>query len=119
MLRTLLILTCLFYSFQVHAVTLKIATLAPDGTGWMKAMRTAVKDIDEQTGGRVKVRFYPGGVMGNERSVLRKIRIGQLQLYDLEASVNEAPLAVSLLGMGFLQRLASYEVRGGRLVLRW
>lgn len=50
---------------------------------------------------------------------LRELRIGQLQLYDLEASVNEGPLSVSLLGMSFLQRLTSYEVRDGRLVLRW
>lgn len=50
---------------------------------------------------------------------LREVRIGQLQLFDLGASVNEAPLSVSLLGMSFLERLASYEVRDGRLVLRW
>lgn len=50
---------------------------------------------------------------------LREIRIGQLQLYDLQASVNEAPLGISLLGMSFLERLAGYEVRDGRLVLRW
>jgi aspartyl protease family protein len=50
---------------------------------------------------------------------LREVRIGQLQLFDLGASVNEAPLSVSLLGMSFLERLAGYEVRDGRLVLRW
>ena len=63
---------------QSNAVTLKIATLAPDGTSWMKSMRKAAKQVAEQTDGRVKLRFYPGGVMGNEKSVLRKIRIGQL-----------------------------------------
>ena len=63
-----------------HAnTTLKIATLAPDGTSWMKEMRAAAKQINQQTNGRVKIRFYPGGVMGNDKSVLRKIRIGQLQ----------------------------------------
>jgi len=61
-----------------HGATLKIATLAPDGTSWMKAMRSAAKDINAETEGRVKLRFYPGGVMGNDKSVLRKIRIGQL-----------------------------------------
>ncbi len=63
---------------QASTVTLKIATLAPDGTGWMKSMRKAAKQITEQTDGRVKLRLYPGGVMGNDKSVLRKIRIGQL-----------------------------------------
>ncbi len=60
------------------ATTLKIATIAPDGTNWMKQMRAAAKQIEQGTEGRVKLRFYPGGVMGNDNSVLRKIRVGQL-----------------------------------------
>jgi aspartyl protease family protein len=51
--------------------------------------------------------------------VLREIRIGQFSLYDVPASVNEAPLSVSLLGMSFLRRLNGYGVEDGRLVLRW
>jgi aspartyl protease family protein len=50
---------------------------------------------------------------------LRELRVGQLQLYDVEASVNGGPLPISLLGMSFLQELSSYEVAGGRLILRW
>lgn len=50
---------------------------------------------------------------------LRELRIGQFQLYDLEASVNGGPLPISLLGMSFLERLRSYEVARGRLTLRW
>jgi aspartyl protease family protein len=50
---------------------------------------------------------------------LRELRIGQFSLYDLDASVNEAALAVSLLGMGFLEQLAGYQVEDGRLILRW
>ena len=61
------------------ATTLKIATISPDGTSWMQSMREAAELIDQRTQGRVKLRFYPGGVMGNDASVLRKIRINQLQ----------------------------------------
>ena len=60
------------------ALELKIATLAPDGTTWMKEMRAAAETLAEATGGRVRLKFYPGGVMGNDASVLRKIQIGQL-----------------------------------------
>jgi TRAP-type transport system periplasmic protein len=60
------------------AETLKIATLAPDGTAWMKAMRVAGEEVRKRTGGRVELKFYPGGVMGNDATVLRKIQIGQL-----------------------------------------
>jgi TRAP-type C4-dicarboxylate transport system substrate-binding protein len=76
-LLTLLFLALLL-PLQAQAMTLKIATLAPDGTSWMKAMRSVAQEIEEKTEGRVKLRFYPGGVMGNDNSVLRKIRVGQL-----------------------------------------
>jgi TRAP-type C4-dicarboxylate transport system substrate-binding protein len=44
----------------------------------MKTMRAAGEEIARRTEGRVNLRFYPGGVMGDYRAVLRKIRIGQL-----------------------------------------
>ena len=50
---------------------------------------------------------------------LRELRIGQFSAFDVEASVNGAPLPVSLLGMSFLRRLRGYEVDDGRLILRW
>jgi clan AA aspartic protease (TIGR02281 family) len=51
--------------------------------------------------------------------VLREIRVGQFSLFNAPASVNEAPLRVSLLGMSFLQQLNGYGVENGKLVLRW
>ncbi|MEZ5933793.1 MAG: TIGR02281 family clan AA aspartic protease [Alphaproteobacteria bacterium] len=50
---------------------------------------------------------------------LRDVRLGQFQLYDLDAFVNEGDLGISLLGMSFLDRFESYEFQGDRLVLRW
>lgn len=74
-----LFMALLFSFSSSQAITLKIATVAPDGTTWMKNMRAAAKDIKEKTDGRVKLKFYPGGVMGNDKSVMKKIRLGQLQ----------------------------------------
>ena len=76
-ISTAIILLASFSNSQ--AMTLKIATLAPDGTTWMKKMRAAATEIDKKTDGRVKFKFYPGGVMGNDKSVMKKIRLGQLQ----------------------------------------
>ena len=67
-----------FNSPVVLSKTIKIATISPDGTYWMKQMRAGAKEIKEKTQGRVKFKFYPGGVMGNDDSVLRKMHIGQL-----------------------------------------
>ncbi len=61
-----------------HATTFKIASIAPDGTSWMKEMRAGAEEIKKRTEGRVEFRFYPGGIMGNDKSVLRKMRVGQL-----------------------------------------
>ena len=62
-----------------NAADIKIATVAPDGSRWMQQMRAGAEEVNARTSGRVTLKFYPGGVMGNDAQVLRKIRIGQLQ----------------------------------------
>ncbi|MGA7749236.1 MAG: TRAP transporter substrate-binding protein DctP, partial [Gallionella sp.] len=64
---------------HAQALNLKIATLAPDGTLWMQELRKGGEEIAQRTEGRVTIKFYPGGSMGSDRVVLRKIRAGQLQ----------------------------------------
>ena len=61
------------------AATLKIATVTPEGSQWMKEMRASSKEIRERTGGRVDIKYYGGGVMGNDSKVLGRICIGSLQ----------------------------------------
>jgi TRAP-type C4-dicarboxylate transport system substrate-binding protein len=61
------------------ATTIKIATVAPDGTAWMRELRAGADAVKTRTAGRVEIKYYPGGVMGDEPSVMRKIKIGQLQ----------------------------------------
>lgn len=59
--------------------TVKFATLAPDGSTWMKAMKQFAVETSSRTAGRVTFRIYSGGVSGDEKDVVRKIRLGQLQ----------------------------------------
>jgi len=59
-------------------VTLKFATLAPEGSAWMQTFEKLKAEAAEATGGAVKIRVYPAGVMGEEKDVLVKIRAGQL-----------------------------------------
>ncbi|MCC5794420.1 MAG: TRAP transporter substrate-binding protein DctP [Chromatiales bacterium] len=61
------------------AVEFKIATIAPEGSAWMRELRAAGEEVRALTDGRVRLRFYGGGVQGNDRRVIRKMRIGQLQ----------------------------------------
>lgn len=60
------------------ATEIKIATLAPDGSTWMKTMRRIDDDVRAKTANRVGFKFYPGGVQGDERDVIRKMRNGQI-----------------------------------------
>lgn len=81
-MRALLILFAVLlgvFAAQATALDLKIATLAPDGTRWMQELRAGGDEIAKRTDKRVTIKFYPGGSMGSDRVVLRKIRAGQLQ----------------------------------------
>jgi len=73
------ILFLMLSAHESRAVLIKLATVAPEGSLWMEGMRKGADEIKERTEGRVQIKFFSGGVMGNENSVLRKIRIGQLQ----------------------------------------
>jgi len=57
---------------------IKVATLAPEGTVWMKSMRMAAEHVQEASGGEFYTKFYTGGVMGDEPDVVRKMKLGQL-----------------------------------------
>lgn len=48
---------------------------------------------------------------------LADMRIGDLRLRNVRASINEAAMSHSLLGMSFFNRLKGYEVKGGVLTV--
>jgi TRAP-type transport system periplasmic protein len=79
---TLVILFLLFFSCTpLHAAPkylFKIASLAPAGSVWIEQFENFAKDVGEKTGGEVGFRVYPGGVMGDDQSMYRKMRVGQL-----------------------------------------
>jgi TRAP-type C4-dicarboxylate transport system substrate-binding protein len=77
-IRIFPVLLVLVWAAPVFPQTLKIATIAPEGSVWMKDMRAGAKAIEERTEGRVKFKFYGGGVQGNDKQVRRKMRTGQL-----------------------------------------
>lgn len=56
----------------------KIATLAPEGSSWMNHVHQWGKDVEAHSGGHVRVKLYAGGVAGDERVAVHKMRLGQL-----------------------------------------
>lgn len=79
MKRLFFTLCVLMLSIPAQAVTLKIATVTPEGSQWMQDMRASAKEIKERTEGRVVIKYYGGGVMGNDQKVLSRIRLNSLQ----------------------------------------
>ncbi|MFW5920768.1 MAG: TRAP transporter substrate-binding protein DctP [Polyangiales bacterium] len=72
---------------------LRIATLAPRGSGLVRAFRKWDRMLERETDGQVGLKIYAGGVAGDEKVVIRKIRAGQLD-----------GAAVTTTGLGMLVR---------------
>jgi len=59
-------------------IVIKMATLAPEGTEWHGLLVELGQQWKVVTDGDVRLRIYPGGVVGDERDMIRKMRIGQI-----------------------------------------
>jgi TRAP-type C4-dicarboxylate transport system substrate-binding protein len=77
-LATVVVLAGLGQTASAESVERRFATLAPSGSSWMKILEAGAADLDKETEGRVKTKYYPNGVQGDERDVVRKMRLGQL-----------------------------------------
>ncbi|MCX7836283.1 MAG: TRAP transporter substrate-binding protein DctP [bacterium] len=71
-------ITLLSFQLTFAQTEIKFASVAPDGSTWMKTMRAIADEVKQKTNGKVTFKFYPGGVQGDEADMLRKIRINQL-----------------------------------------
>ncbi|VAW60739.1 hypothetical protein MNBD_GAMMA09-1500 [hydrothermal vent metagenome] len=74
---------CIFILLTASALaektyTLKFASLIPADTAWMNSIQEWSEELKTKSNGRLQLKVYPGGVMGDEPDVLRKIRSRQL-----------------------------------------
>lgn len=63
---------------QAQKVTLKMATLVPQGSAWHTSLQELAQNWQKLSGGAVTLRLYPGGVAGDDGDVVRKMRLGTL-----------------------------------------
>ena len=54
-----------------------MASLAPEGTVYHGMLIEMGQQWKKATNGEVILRVYPGGIIGDERDMIRKIRLGQ------------------------------------------
>jgi TRAP-type C4-dicarboxylate transport system substrate-binding protein len=89
-------------------VTIKMATLVPEGSSWHQVLKETAEKWKSLSGGRVVVRIYPGGVAGDDADVVRKMRLGTLNAGVMtEVGVAEIDKAVYALGVPMMY--ASYD----------
>jgi TRAP-type C4-dicarboxylate transport system substrate-binding protein len=61
-----------------EGLVVKMATLAPEGSSWMKTFNAINAEVTAKTKGAVSFKAYPGGVLGDEKDMMRKMQIGQI-----------------------------------------
>ena len=80
--KIFLFLLVLSFAGQAHGSNpkylFKVASLAPEGSVWAKRFRDFTREVEEKSNGEIGFKSYAGGVMGDDRAMYRKIRVGQL-----------------------------------------
>lgn len=76
--KNVLVCFILLFSMIGFSQTIKFATVAPEGSTYLKVLREMDQEIRRLTNGKVKFKIYPSQIQGDEKDVLRKIRMGQL-----------------------------------------
>lgn len=66
-------------ALAADTVTIKLGTLAPQGSTWHNLLKELAQKWDKVSDGKVKLKIYAGGTQGSEGDMLRKLGVGQLQ----------------------------------------
>jgi TRAP-type C4-dicarboxylate transport system substrate-binding protein len=57
---------------------LRMAAIAPEGTAWARELKALSRDVESLSGGELKMKWYLGGIAGDELTAIERIRKGQL-----------------------------------------
>ena len=68
----------MFFVGQAHAMTIKIGTIAPLRSPWVKELKKLGIEWNKITDGLVTLKVYAGSIAGDEEDMVRKIRMGTL-----------------------------------------
>jgi TRAP-type C4-dicarboxylate transport system substrate-binding protein len=60
-------------------VTIKFGTRAPVNSAWHNSLKGAAQKWAEISGGKVDLKIFAGGTMGDEGEMIKKMKLGQLQ----------------------------------------
>jgi TRAP-type C4-dicarboxylate transport system substrate-binding protein len=97
----IVLLLCLVPSSAVARphTTLRVATFAPAGSSWWRALRAWAAAIADRSGGSVRVELVAGGTAGSDRDVVRTMELEQLDGAHLTST-----------GLGMIAREDGYRL---------
>ena len=73
-----LLLICGGSSAAAKTMIIKIATLAPEGSSWSDIFDDLNSELKTETNNGVRLKIYAGGVLGDEKDMIRKMYVGQI-----------------------------------------
>jgi TRAP-type C4-dicarboxylate transport system substrate-binding protein len=74
----ILLLTPIGDVAAAKTTVIKLATLAPEGSAWTEIFKDLNAELKEKTNNGVRLKIYPGGVLGDEKDMIRKMYVGQI-----------------------------------------
>ena len=77
-LATIGLAAALSLSQPAMSATIKIATVAPKDSPWYEVLQNMASAWEETSGGAIETKIYPGGIIGDEFDLIRKMRVGQI-----------------------------------------
>jgi TRAP-type C4-dicarboxylate transport system substrate-binding protein len=89
-------------------VIIKMGTSAPEGSSWHQIFKEMGEKWKQVPGGGVTLRIYPGGVLGDEPDLVRKMRVGQIQAAAL-TSVGLSDIDESVAALSVPMMFRSYD----------
>jgi TRAP-type transport system periplasmic protein len=105
--RALLFVALVSLSTSAHAATLRFASLAPSHSAWGELLTQMARVIETRTEGRVVLKMYLDGKLGDEATVLKKLGRGLDGAFLTGQGLGLAHPPVRVLELPFL--IGSYE----------
>lgn len=89
---------------SVQAQTeLRVATIAPEGTPWIKNLNKWAENLEKLSDGDLTLRIFPGGQLGNELDTFKQTQRGRIDIVGLGGgALSEQVTEISLMSTPFL-----------------
>lgn len=69
---------CAWAQAQADPLTVRMATIAPEGTAWSRVIKETTDELKTASSGRIQLKWYLSAIAGDEPEVVERIKRGQV-----------------------------------------